>query len=115
MYTKATTFGQRQTSLTGLAQVDTRPTTRRIAENNRNWSLFTAQLSFLILTEMHDNVSEDVCQFFGAVIHFWYLAFFSWTSEYKFELEAKTFMLTKTVVSHGGLLLLPRAGHRVRD
>ena len=82
----ATTFEQRQTSLTGLAQVDTRPTTRRIAENNRNWSLFTAQLSFLILTEMHDNVSEDVCQFFGAVIHFWYLAFFSWTSEWKSDL-----------------------------
>ena len=81
MYALATTSEQCQTSLTGVAQVDTRPTTRRIAENNRNWSLFTAQLSFLILTEMHDNVSEDVCQLFGAVIHFWYLAFFSWTSE----------------------------------
>ena len=38
-------------------------------------------MSFVILARQHDAVSEGACQFFGVVIHFCYLAFFSWTGE----------------------------------
>ena len=49
-------------------------------ENNRNWTLLAAQLSFVILARQHQAVSNGACQFFGVVIHFLYLAFFCWTS-----------------------------------
>ena len=65
-------------------KVDNRPTTRRIAENNRNWSLLVAQLAFLILAGLHESVPESVCQLFGVIIHFAYLTFFSWTSKIPF-------------------------------
>ena len=72
------------TALIKSLKVDNRPTTRRIAENNRNWSLLVAQLAFLILAGLHEAVPEPVCQLFGVIIHFAYLTFFSWTSKYCF-------------------------------
>ena len=92
-----------------LLKVDNRPTTRRIAENNRNWSLLVAQLAFLILTGLHEAVSESVCQLFGAIIHFAYLTFFSWTSKMRFYL----ILFLKGHFSHGGILFLPRPDHSV--
>ena len=91
-------------------KVDNRPTTRRIAENNRNWSLLVAQLAFLILAGLHEAVPESVCQLFGVIIHFAYLTFFSWTSKYCVIL---LILCKRTVYSYGGLLFLPRSDHGV--
>ena len=60
-------------------RTDRRATARKLAENNRNWTLFAAQMSFVILARQHSTVSQGACQFFGIVIHFLYLSFFSWT------------------------------------
>ena len=71
----------REDSLTYNFRTDRRASARKLAENNRNWTLLAAQMSFVILARQHDAVSEGACQFFGVVIHFCYLAFFSWTGE----------------------------------
>ena len=62
-----------------ISRTDRRATARKLAENNRNWTLFAAQMSFVILARQHSAVSQGACQFFGVVIHFLYLSFFSWT------------------------------------
>ena len=62
-------------------KIDNRASTRRLAENNRNWCLVLAQMSFVILAGQQENVSENVCQLFGIIIHAAYLAFFSWTGK----------------------------------
>ena len=70
------------TSLTShfiICRTDRRATARKLAENNRNWTLFAAQMSFVILARQNSTV-PGACQFFGIVIHFLYLSFFSWTS-----------------------------------
>lgn len=67
------------TSTFTISRTDRRATARKLAENNRNWTLFAAQMSFVILTRQYSAVSHGVCQFFGVVIHFLYLSFFSWT------------------------------------
>ena len=72
---------------------DPRSSTRRMAENNRNWSLFFAQACWLILVRQSQvlhvlfqsscnvlfQVASGACQVFGLVTHFFYLAFFAWT------------------------------------
>ena len=65
--------------MTILTRADKRSKTRRMAESNRNWTLFAAQIAFLILAGQQDHVGAGVCQGFGVVIHFLYLAFFTWT------------------------------------
>ena len=60
-------------------RTDQRSSTRKTAENNRNWTLFYAQIAFMTLSGQHSQVQPGVCQAFGAVIHLLYLAFFSWT------------------------------------
>ena len=50
-------------------------------ENSRNLTLFAAQLAFVTLAGQHNHVSDDVCQFFGALIHLLYLSFFAWTGK----------------------------------
>ena len=62
-----------------IYRTDRRASARKLAENNRNWTLFAAQMSFVILARQQSAVSQGVCQFFGVLIHFLYLAFFSWT------------------------------------
>ena len=62
-----------------ISRTDRRATARKLAENNRNWTLFAAQMSFVILARQHSAVSNGACQFFGIAIHFLYLSFFSWT------------------------------------
>ena len=54
---------------------------KKMAEMNKNWNLFLAQLSFLGLAGLQEYVSENLCQFFGLFIHLAFLAFFSWTSK----------------------------------
>ena len=48
-------------------------------ENNRNLTLFAAQVAFIALAGQHNQVSDNVCQVFGALIHLLYLSFFAWT------------------------------------
>ena len=54
---------------------------KKMAEMNKNWNLFLAQLSFLGLAGLQEYVSSNLCQFFGLFIHLAFLAFFSWTSK----------------------------------
>ena len=58
-----------------------RSSTKTLVENSRNLTLFAAQLAFVTLAGQHSNVSDDVCQFFGALIHLLYLCFFAWTGK----------------------------------
>ena len=54
-----------------------------MVEDNRNWTLLAAHLSFLSLASL--NMSpEPLCQTFSVLIHFLYLTFFSWTAIYGF-------------------------------
>ena len=62
-----------------ISRTDRRAAARKLAENNRNWTLFAAQMSFVILARQGSAVSQGACQFFGIIIHFLYLSFFSWT------------------------------------
>lgn len=61
-------------------KTDLRSSQRKTSENNRNLSLFFAQISFLVLSGQHGHVSQGVCQAFGALTHVLYLSFFAWTA-----------------------------------
>ena len=50
-----------------------------MADNNRNWSLVFAQLSWLVLVERGDVVSMPTCEAFGAISHLAWLCVFMWT------------------------------------
>lgn len=52
-----------------------------MAENNRNWALFFAQISFMALSGLNNLVPLIACEIFAIIIHFLYLAFFTWTGE----------------------------------
>ena len=52
-----------------------------MVEDNRNWTLLAAHLSFLSLSSLSMS-PEPLCQTFSVLIHFLYLTFFSWTAIY---------------------------------
>ena len=52
-----------------------------MAENNRNWTLFSAQISFMVLARLYNDVPAIACEIFAIIIHLLYLAFFAWTGE----------------------------------
>lgn len=53
-----------------------------MADNNRNWNLAAAQLSWIALVGRADVVPTSVCEAFGAVAHFAWLATFMWTGNH---------------------------------
>ena len=50
-----------------------------MADNNRNWSLIFAQLSWITLVGRGNQVPTAVCEGFGAVTHLTWLSVFMWT------------------------------------
>ena len=50
-----------------------------MADNNRNWSLVFAQLSWLVFGELGDVVTIGTCQALGAIQHYLWLCVFMWT------------------------------------
>jgi len=60
---------------------DLRGESRKMAENNRNWTLFSAQISFMVLARLYNDVPAVACEIFAIIIHLLYLAFFAWTGE----------------------------------
>ena len=52
-----------------------------LLENNRNWSLFAAQISFLCFSGLESQVPKLPCQIFSMVIHYFYMVFFTWTGK----------------------------------
>ena len=63
------------------SRYDSRSLVVKTVENNRNWLLLAAHVSFLCLSSL-SNVPELLCQTFSLLIHFLYLSFFSWTALY---------------------------------
>ena len=54
-----------------------------MADNNRNWNLAVAQLSWMALVGRADVVSTSTCTAFGAITHFTWMATCSWTGNLK--------------------------------
>ena len=52
---------------------------RLMADNNRNWSLIFAQLSWITLVGRGNQVPTAVCEGFGAITHLAWLSVFMWT------------------------------------
>ena len=52
---------------------------RLMADNNRNWSLVFAQLSWLVFGDLGDVVTIGTCQALGAIQHYLWLCVFMWT------------------------------------
>ena len=52
---------------------------RIMADNNRNWCLIFAQLSWIALVGRGDVVPLAVCEGFGAFTHLAWLCVFMWT------------------------------------
>ena len=81
-----------------------------MAENNRNWSLFFAQISFMTLSGLNSLVPLIACEIFAIIIHFLYLVFFTWTGDVT---EIRN-TIKKTIFSNRGLLFLPGSGCRLQ-
>ena len=51
----------------------------KFVEDNRNWSLYAAQLSFNCFSGLENHVPRVACKMFSILIHYLYMAFFLWT------------------------------------
>ena len=58
---------------------DLRSSMTKFVEDNRNWSLFAAQLSFVCFSCLENHVPRVACKMFSILIHYLYMAFFLWT------------------------------------
>ena len=58
---------------------DLRSSMTKFVEDNRNWSLFAAQLSFICFSGLENHVPRVACKMFSILIHYLYMAFFLWT------------------------------------
>ena len=66
-----------------------------MVEDNRNWTLLAAHLSFLSLSSLTMS-PEPLCQTFSVLIQFLYLTFFSWTAIYGYLFYADLVMVFST-------------------
>ena len=68
----------------GLSRTESQNSEERMmADNNRNWSLALAQLSWIALVGRANVVSTGACQAFGAITHLSWLATFMWTGNFR--------------------------------
>ena len=68
----------------------------KFVEDNRNWSLVLAQVSFLCFSGLE--VPRLPCQIFSVIIHYFYMVFFTWTGKVNYNIILTSPMVVASIL-----------------